>query len=584
MTALERWINPLLQKDLLVYSRGAKQGGGLSGLIAYGVLFGLPLLGFAWALAFSTGGHRFAGRHVYLGLCAILAFVHLGVAVPASVAFALERDRNTLEGLIVSPLGAWRLVVGKLATAVTIGVLAKLALFPLLAAAFALGGGDLGFLPRYFLVLVSVDVSLASFALYLGHRQREAPVRMGWLKNHATQSQLALQTTVGISVLGFLLPFYAIGFLIPLSLKHGARVAEVLDVIAPLGAVHPLGTLAVWGDCDLFGVAVPVWLVAVVFHLVIALPLLAATAEAQRPEGAPPGRLPRLSVLPALFLIVVLTASVVSRAPQIVRTIVSLLLAASVVIRAAIATGFREEGGRPTSASHLLRGFLPWNAVASRPACAPGFALLLGVVFVLPLVLWAGQGSRAALGTALALTLAAVSLATLGARLHARVREREEEAFLAALRGEDLPREDETEDPEDAERRRKSWPTRILVSIVLMGFLVPTVSGALVYVIDSGGLPAFAPLRPALGAAFGVGLAFNPFGGLLPFVADAQVFGSDVVVLALVGIGVAPWAVFAGHLSIYGALLAGSLVTLRPPLDLERALAESQSVTPAGSE
>ena len=80
----------------------------------------------------------------------------------------------------------------------------------------------------------------------------------------------------------------------------------------------------------------------------------------------------------------------------------------------------------------------------------------------------------------------------------------------------------------------------------------------------------------------GIGLALNPWGGLLPFFADPQVFGSDFVLLGLNAIGVAPWAVFAGHLGVYGLLLGGSLVTLRPPLDLERALAESQgSQTPA---
>ena len=581
VVALEGWINPLLQKDLLVYSRGIKQKqGGLSGLIAYGLLFGFPLIAFAWAMAFATGPHRFAGRHVYFALCALLAFVHLGVAVPASVAFALERDRNTLEGLIVSPLGAWRLVVGKLATAVTIGVLAKVALFPLLAAAFVLGGGDLGFLPRYFMVLLAVDVSLASLALYLGHRQREAPARMGFLKNQASQSQLALQTTVGISVLGILPPFYAIMFLVPLSLKHGQRVAEVLDLVAPLGALHPLATLAAWGDADLFGLSLPLWVVAVVFHLVIALPLVAATAEAQRPEGASPGRLPRLAALPALGLVALLLASVLVQSPQLVRSIGALVFAGVIAIGAATTTGFREEGGRPTSATQLLRGFLPWQALQSRPACGPGFTLWLGIVLVVPVVLWAGGGSRAALGTALALILAAVSLATLGARLHARVREREEESFLAALRGEEAPANEDEEDPEDAERRRKSWPTRVLTGLLLGGFVLPLIAGGLISVLDAGGLPGLAPIRPALGWLMGVGLAFNPWGGLLPFLADPQVFGSSFVLVGLSGIGVAPWAVFAGHLGIYGLLLAGSLVTLRAPLDLERALAESQG-TPA---
>lgn len=571
---LERLINPLLRKDLLVYARGTRQVGGVSALLAYALIFALPLLGFAYATAFVPGAHRFFGRHVYLGLCAILAFVHLSVAVPASTAFALERDRNTLEGLIVSPLGAWRLVVGKLASAVAVGVLAKAALLPLLGVAFALGGGELGFLPRYLLVLVAIDLSLASLAIYLGHRTREAPSRLGWIKNQATQSQLALQTTVGISVLGFLLPFYAVGFLIPLSLKHGTVVAEVLEVVAPLGALHPLATLATWGPADLFGLSVPVWVLAVLLHVLVALPLVAATAEGQRTEGAAPGRLPRLLAIPALLILVVILGAVLARSPLLVRTITTLCAAGVLVWVCALSTGFREEGGRPTSLGPLLRGFLPWEACRSAPASAPGYTLWIGLGVALPLLLWAGQGSRAAWGSGLALTLAGVSLAALGARLQARVREREEEAFLAALRGQAADAPEPDEDPEESERRRKSWPTRVLSGLVLAGFFLPPVGGALIGAIDAGSLPGLAGLRPALGLAVGFGLSLNPCAGGLPFAVDPGTLGTDLGLRALERVGVAPWAVFGGHLLIYGALLLGALVTLRAPLDLNRALAE----------
>lgn len=571
---LERMINPLLRKDLLVYSRGIKQAGGISGLIAYALIFALPLLGFAYALAFSAGEHRFFGRHVYLGLCAVMAFVHLGVAVPASTAFALERDRNTLEGLIVSPLGAWRLVVGKLASAVAVGVLAKAALLPLLAVAYALGGAELGFLPRYLLVLVAIDVSLASLAIYLGHRHREAPTRLGWIKNQTSQSQLALQTTVGISVLGFLLPFYAVGFLIPLSLKRGALVAEVLDVVAPLGALHPLATLATWGQANLFGLSVPVWLLAIALHVSLALPLIAATAEGQRPEGAAPGRLPRLLALPALLMTGLIGGAVLARSPVLVRTITTLVAAGGLVLASALLTGFREEGGRPTGIDGLLAGLLPWEACRSQPASAPGFTLWIGLGLALPMLLWAGGGSRAAWGSALALTLAGVSLAALGARLQARVREREEEAFLAALRGQGPEAPDPDEDAEELERRRKTWPSRVLAALILAGFFLPPVAGGVIGAIDAGNLSSLAPLRPVLSAALGLGMALNPCAGALPFAIDPQTLGSDFGLRALARIGVAPWAVFGGHLLIYGALLIGALVTLRAPLDLDRALAE----------
>ena len=64
----------------------------------------------------------------------------------------------------------------------------------------------------------------------------------------------------------------------------------------------------------------------------------------------------------------------------------------------------------------------------------------------------------------------------------------------------------------------------------------------------------------------------NPFSGVLPLLVDPRVLGSDVILRALESVGIAPWAVFLGHIGIYGAALVASLATLRPPLDLAEAL------------
>ncbi len=82
---------------------------------------------------------------------------------------------------------------------------------------------------------------------------------------------------------------------------------------APLGAPRPLASLGAWGEADLFGVGVPVWLLAVAFHFLLSLPLLAATAEAQRPEGAPPTALPRLCALPILGFTALLAGAILVR-------------------------------------------------------------------------------------------------------------------------------------------------------------------------------------------------------------------------------------------------------------------------------
>ena len=86
--------------------------------------------------------------------------------------------------------------------------------------------------------------------------------------------------------------------------------------------------------------------------------------------------------------------------------------------------------------------------------------------------------------------------------------------------------------------------------------------------------------------AFGFPLVARPWGEMvgwhelttrvLPVLADPRVLGSDVVLRALESVGIAPWVAFLGHIGVYGAALAGSLATLRPPLDLAEALQEER--------
>ncbi|MGE0707579.1 MAG: ABC transporter permease [Planctomycetota bacterium] len=579
---LERRLNPLVYKDLLTYTRGAV--GGTARVVAYGIFFALPLVAFAWALAFLPGPHRFAMRHVFLGVCGLMAFLHLGVAVPASTAFALERDRDTLESLIVSPLHAWRLVLGKLGTALTVGLLTKGAILPPLAVAFALGGGDLGFLPRYLLLLVCVDLSLAAFALHMGCRHRDAPSQLGWVKHQTTQTQLALQATIGISVLSFLLPFYAIGFLIPLSLQHGVRVAEVLEVLAPLGALHPLAALTVWGEADIFGWHAPIWLLGVCFHLALALPLLSGTADSQRPEGSAPNWQTRLLTLPVLLLGLLIVGAVLRRSPQVVRVPVGLSLLALLQVTIAVSTGFSEESGRPVTVRGVLGSFHPLRALESTPARSPGYVLLFAVLSA-PFFVWVGGAGSTAVASWAATALAAVSVACAGARLSARVREQEDEAFLEALgsRGQAAGEEedsDEETDEEAAEKSRRSAPRRYLGHLFGIAFLLPPLMGVLLLAIESGIWPPLAALRPVIGPLTSVGLSLNPFTGLLPVLADPRLLGSDLPLRVLEQIGVIPWVVFLGHVVAYGALLVAALATLRPPLDLEAALVSATQAEP----
>src|SRR5581483_243782 len=116
------------------------------------------------------------------------------------------------------------------------------------------------------------------------------------------------------------------------ALQHGLMLGRILDAGAAVGALHPLFTLVAWGEARIYGVSVPVWLLAVTFHLLLAFPFIAGAAEAQRASGAERGRAPRAGFL-VLFAFVVFAATGAAwEAPVFVRSLVGTTIAAALLV------------------------------------------------------------------------------------------------------------------------------------------------------------------------------------------------------------------------------------------------------------
>lgn len=564
----ERWLSPVLVKDLLTAAAAPANG---ARRVPYALLLALPLAAFAWAVVFTAGEWRFATRPVFLLVCALLAFVHLPVAVSAATAFSLERDRSTLEGLLVSPLTPWRLVLGKLSAALAIGLLTRATLLPALGVAYALGGGDAGLAVRYLALVTATDVSLAAFAMSVGARHHDVGSQPAWIKNQTTQTQLALQATLGLTIGAALVPCYAIVFLVPLAARHGHAVATVLDALAPLGAIHPLATLVLWGEVDLLGVRVPLWAAAATVHLLIALPLLAQTVEVQRVAGgAAPSRLPRLFALPALGALAVGVGSIAGRAdvlPEAVRGLFGVGFAALAVMIACSQTAFGRD--RPDAAPtwrDVAVGLWPPRALESSPARAPAFLLLVGGV-VAPVVLVVAPGAPGG-WTVIGLAVTGASLAAAGLRLSARARAREDEALRAVLEGPPgAAAADDAADDDDDDGGQ--GPRRPLATFLALITAIPAIGLAGLALAPALGAEASGPLWRALTAA---GLIVHPLTATLPALADPSALPLGLA-SALERGGLPGWQVlFGAHVLFYAAFGLGCVASLPRKLDLDALL------------
>jgi hypothetical protein len=552
-------------KDLLVLNKAASSW---KGAVSAAVLLA-PLIALAALSVYAPGPWRYAGHVAALATGAFFSALAFLVAVlPAATALALERDRDTLQGLVVSPATPRDLVLGKLAAALGSALAAKAVALPAFAIVYALGGIEAGFIPRYLAVLASADVSFASFALYASAR----PLRgsrlgtQGLARIGISQAQLAVQRSVGAVVLLSLVPIYATLFAVPLALQRGVALGHVLDTFASLGALHPLFALIAWGDARVFGVAVPVWLLAVSFHLVLSFPFLAGAAEAQRAPFAPRGRAARAGFALLFLFVTAVSTGAAWEAPAAVRPLIGTTIAAALLVVGAAAFAQAPPPRLSFGLREVLGAFLdPRRALESSAETAPGYAFLVALLALPFFFLVAPPGAAARSG--LGLALAAIGIASVGARLAARAQTKESQALARALgaaaSGEPSAQEHaEREDAIPEPSRAASTAIAAAALFVIASPLVSFVGLELVHRLHQ--LESLVPVLQGLGV---LGLVTNPFTALEPLTGE---FSGLLRQASLSFAGLEPGTISALHVAFWALVTLVALGTLggrRAPRD-----------------
>lgn len=254
--------NPLFLKDLrvLLRDRKAERRGwwGVALVSTPAVL--LLALQFAFPETFARVGH-----YVLLAYGILSSVAALGAVAIAATAIIAEREKNTYEVLQVSPVSPERLFLGKALFAVYGAFVRQLLLLVPMAVVYLSGGFSFSMILLYQFVLLATDLFVASLGVFVSAQPHRVPkIAIAALKHSATRTQVALQKVMGVSVLFlFLLPFYAIMILV------GGR-AEILPDLSLLGTICPPVTLACWGDVDVYGLSVPLWLLTIVCNLLLA--------------------------------------------------------------------------------------------------------------------------------------------------------------------------------------------------------------------------------------------------------------------------------------------------------------------------
>ena len=162
-------INPVYQKELKTSVRSFRTAFILLGYNGILALFGL----FAFYVTFEYDS-RYGGTVDYsaiLRIYAIITAAEFGLVlftVPALTAASIssEREKQTLEILLTTKLTPFQIILGKLASSISLIILLAFSSLPVLAIVFTIGGVTLKDFTEFMLLIVSTAIFIGSIGIF----------------------------------------------------------------------------------------------------------------------------------------------------------------------------------------------------------------------------------------------------------------------------------------------------------------------------------------------------------------------------------------------------------------------------------
>jgi hypothetical protein len=167
----DRLANPILVREMRAKFRGRRAFLTLAAFVTLEcIAFFAQFMHYATATEYPTGSLREmpgVGRAVFEAFALVLiALVALFTPAAAAGAFALEREKKTLEFLELTLLAPWEIVAGKLAVSVLYVMLMGVTALPILSLVFILGGVSPGEVAVVFVVAAMLALTIGAIGVY----------------------------------------------------------------------------------------------------------------------------------------------------------------------------------------------------------------------------------------------------------------------------------------------------------------------------------------------------------------------------------------------------------------------------------
>lgn len=160
-------MNPIMKKEMMVGSRSIKMSFAIMGINGFLALIVLFVLGSNSVIGGMSGYDYSALSSLFpiLGCveCAILSLV---VPIITSGSVSGERERQTLDIMLTTPVSPFSIALGKLGSAMTVVMMYMITSIPVMAIAFILGGMSWWFLLGLFGMLLYLGIYVGSVGVF----------------------------------------------------------------------------------------------------------------------------------------------------------------------------------------------------------------------------------------------------------------------------------------------------------------------------------------------------------------------------------------------------------------------------------
>lgn len=170
-------INPILKKELMVGSRSIKMSFAIMGVNAFLTLI-VVLVIVSTNMTGVVGGYDYSSLIWLFPLlgCTECGLISLIVPIITSGSISGEREKQTLDIMLTTPVSPFSIAVGKLESAMAVVMMYMITSIPIMAIAFVLGGMSWWALVGLFAMLLYLGIYVGSVGIFCSSAVKKSVV------------------------------------------------------------------------------------------------------------------------------------------------------------------------------------------------------------------------------------------------------------------------------------------------------------------------------------------------------------------------------------------------------------------------